>query len=1112
MRKALIILLLALSQSLLGKAQTNNVLFGQNKVQLRTFNWKYYQSENAKIYFYDRAGIELSRFVAEQLENDLQIIQKRIGDIVPQNGFDVIVYNCYDDYQQNNIGIASNNNIQNNISGQINLVNNKMLIYFSGTHEEIKRQLRQGLYSIILEKTLFGTTILESLRNSLTLNFPKWYTEGYLNYMVDGWDSKANNDWKTIILNPKQSKKFEVIANQYPELAGKAFWKYLIEKYGEKSVRDFIFIAQNETNLNKASKALTGEKIVRIFDSLYSYYHQIYEDETTIQQNINFEDPLIQIANEDPERTISSIKVSPRGMDVAYVSSKFGQFNVILQKSEKVEGISKNTFSKLLSGGYLNHNLKQDPNYPILAWSNTGFKLGIIYRKYNQTYIKIYDAIKGKITDYKIPKRNFDRALSFTFMEDDDFILLSAVKNGQSDLFEYELKRRRISQITDDPYDDLEPVYVSGGSRKGIVFLSNRTAPYIDIKPLPNELPTGKMKAYFYSTTTKSFDLLSLTPNEKGDVSQIIAYGQDNFAYLTNENGVYNRNVVIFKRDAQNRDTAASLPVTNGNYSILYQQYNPASKSIADVIKSEKGINIYFRKAILPEPFGDLKAVTRKQSRLSEEPFLKNSKKDELLNENQEKRVYKNNIDKSGSSFQTKFQTPDATSENLELTSTLNDTAINSKKVLLVDSTYIRLRSQKYRRSFKSDFYGISIENNQIFTKYKNFSGAVNTPEFGGMLSASLYDKMEDYRFTGAIKLPWFSDGSGYYFQFDNFRRRIDWGLTYYRETKKQIIQLVVNTPSGQVFRQYQIKPIINLVQGNIIYPINQTKSIRVDLGLRQDRTIIKAVDALSDAIPNEDKYYISSKMEWVHDDTRTKLLNIPQGIKAKIYGEYLYKFHDDLVFYSGDALTRKKSGGFFVIGGDLRYYTQIYKNVTFASRASFAHSGGNERVLFMLGGVDNSLLTNLDQFPYGSLNYAFQSMVTSMRGYNMNARNGNTYALANFELRVPVFETFFRRPVQNAIFKNLQFVAFTDVGNAWEGLINKQNRNTNNNTTFTTFNNPNDPSGVIVQMPYSLDESITLGYGVGLRTMLYGYFFRADAAWNKDGNFKLHLGLGLDF
>src|SRR5690606_5233209 len=121
----------------------------------------------------------------------------------------------------------------------------------------------------------------------------------------------------------------------------------------------------------------------------------------------------------------------------------------------------------------------------------------------------------------------------------------------------------RLTQITDDEWDDLNPVFVSGGSRRGVVFLSNRPKPVINIQPLPNELPIGMMNAYFYSTTTKSYDLLQLTNEKKGTISDIVPYGSDHFAYLSDKNGVRNRYVVLFARDVNNRDSAYSVPVTN---------------------------------------------------------------------------------------------------------------------------------------------------------------------------------------------------------------------------------------------------------------------------------------------------------------------------------------------------------------------------------------------------------------------------------------------------------------------------------------------------------------------------------------------------------------------
>jgi hypothetical protein len=705
-------------------------------------------------------------------------------------------------------------------------------------------------------------------------------------------------------------------------------------------------------------------------------------------------------------------------------------------------------------------------------------------------------------------------------MEDDDVLVFSAIKNGQSDIFEYRIKRGQVNQITNDTYDDLDPIYVSGGSRKGITFLSNRPEPYIDIAPLPNELPTGKMKGYFYNATTKSMNLMELTADAKGDVRQIIPYGQDYFAYLTNENGVYNRNVVAFKRNIWNQDVAYSIPATNGNFNIMSHQYNAASKSIADAILTNNGIDIYFRKVVLPEPFGSLKAVNRAMAQLVEEPFLNNSKKDALLRDKNSAAVKRFSNQKDAQSeenpslLQSKFGFEPSPQDKIDQQHKDSLKAVSdAKKVLYVDSTYIRLRSLKYRRSFKPDFYSLRIDNNQIFTRYQNFNGFVSTPTLGGMLSASVYDKMEDFRFTGGYRLPIMSDGAAYFFQFDNFKNRVDWGLTYYRETKKEIVPLQINTPGGIFVRELTFRPTINIIQGYTNYPLDRTKSIRMNLALRQDRTLVKATELVGLAIESEDKYYASSRIEFVHDDTRMKRLNIPDGLRMKLFAEYLYKIHDDTVFYTSNSGTRNARGGFYNFGFDIRNYNQLYKNITLAVRAAFAHSGGNEKIMYVMGGVDNALNAKQGSYPFGAMSYAFQSLTTSLRGYDQNSRNGNTYALANIEVRVPIFETFFRKPVQASFWKHLQFVAFTDIGTAWEGLLPATGQERTRTGIYQApFNTPNAPGRVTVAIPYPGDEKVGMGYGAGLRTMLYGYLLRGDAAWNINNEFRFHLSMGVDF
>lgn len=225
-----------------------------------------------------------------------------------------------------------------------------------------------------------------------------------------------------------------------------------------------------------------------------------------------------------------------------------------------------------------------------------------------------------------------------------------------------------------------------------------------------------------------------------------------------------------------------------------------------------------------------------------------------------------------------------------------------------------------------------------------------------------------------------------------------------------------------------------------------------------------------------------------------------------------MYKMYTDNEFYSvSDSFQFTKNGGFYNLGMDFRYYHKIYKNFIGAVRVAAAHSGGNQQIKYLLGGVDNDINPKYSDAlqPSNKANYAFQSLSTNLRGYDQNARNGNTYALLNAELRFPILSTILRRPIQSPILKHLQLVGFLDMGSAWEGILpTSESFERYNYFYYPSRNNPS----VKIAVPNYSDNGIAIGYGAGLRTQVFGYFARFDAAWNIRKEFTWYLSLGTDF
>lgn len=1096
-------------------AQTNTETFGQNRVQYRDFSWRFFETEHFRIYHYDAAGRQLARYVAEQVEKDIAIIEQKMGGSFPGQ-FKIMVYNSYDDYRQSNIGRKYDGQLQDIPAGTVDLVGDKLVVYFTGVHTDLRRQTRAGMSRVVMERMLFGENFRDMVKNAILMNLPEWTVNGFIAYLVDGWDTRAHSDWFNLMAaHPNEG--FHELAERDPSLAGKAFWKYVDLHYGAHRMKSLLYNMQTKSSLSQGIRMSLGQKVKQAYDSTMAFYRREAELAQATRANPDTAHLLFRLPSPGDGAEIREIKVSPRGHDIAYVQWKEGKFSVIIQQTrgdgEKAE---------IVSGGRKDYNEVPDPNYPLLAWSNDGYKLAILYKEKNRTRLRIYNSLKAKIENRTIPSTRFDRVLGMSFMEDDKKMVISAIRKSQTDLYEFVIRGSRLQPITQDAWDDLQPWYVSGGSRKGILFLSNRPAPNLEVPIGVNELPVGPMHVYFYNTTTASSELVRLSDFDHGQVSQPIQYGPEHYAFLYDGNGIRNQYVVTMGRNTENMDSAIALPVTDHSLNIVYHQYNPMSNQKAEVIRRGGDYLIYFSPLVFPDPQAPLNLDPVRLSKDDRDPGLgalpapapraATETAGDLSAE-------PSSLFQSGNLFQSPFASPlDSTGASAEIGEL--EPAVNAAQPVQqlatvldeeapmaspgseeaeVDSSFVKLRPQRYRHGFKPDFFTVRLDNAVLFNKYQPVAhngGEYTNPSLGGMLTVSLDDIMENHRFTGGIRLPINFSGLTYFLQYENFRRRLDWGLMYLRNENyfNEVVLYQDNSGSPVIAKEELMKTTSSLLQGHVRYPFDRVRSLRFDLGLRQDRLTLKAQDeySLLGKPQNESLYWAMSSAAYIFDNTCSPSLNIYQGFRYKFFAEYLYALHEG-------------NGGFYNLGTDFRAYFKIYKNITLANRLAAAHSGGNQKILYTMGGVDNWINASYSRYVpvRPTENYAFQALATNLRGYAQNARNGNSYALLNTELRVPVLTSFLKHPVSSPFLRHLQWVAFVDAGSAWNGLLPNADALRNDQ--------------VLVEEPVRLhlkDQTggLGLGYGMGLRTSLFGYFIRFDYAWSIEGYRMGHLSLGLDF
>ena len=201
-------------------AQVSTVEFGKNRVQYQKFNWKYYQTENFNTYF-SQDGLGLGKYVAQIAENELPGIEEFV-EYGLQRRINIVVYNNFDEMNQSNIGLGID---WQNTGGLTKLVNNKMLVYFDGNHENLRRQIRQGLAKVLIENILFGDDLGEFAANQALLDLPQWLVDGYIEYVAENWSASLDDDLRSLLLAGKYTNFYQ-FAFEKPLLAGHSFWKY----------------------------------------------------------------------------------------------------------------------------------------------------------------------------------------------------------------------------------------------------------------------------------------------------------------------------------------------------------------------------------------------------------------------------------------------------------------------------------------------------------------------------------------------------------------------------------------------------------------------------------------------------------------------------------------------------------------------------------------------------------------------------------------------------------------------------------------------------------------------------------------------------------------------
>lgn len=1048
----------------------SQMTFGKNRIQHNEERiWSQFRFKNFDVLFYQdgkKIAINASKYATEALANISSQLNYK-----PEKKLHFIVFNSLSELKSSNIGL--DNEVLYNIGGVTNVIDNKVILYFDGNYLNLESQIRGGIAKAIINQIIYGEQIGRNIKNSTLTNFPPWYVDGLVSYFSEEWSSKLDQDLRNLIIT-KKLKNFNHLEGADATLAGHSIWKYIAQQYGKDLIPNIIYMTKVSHSVENGFLFVLGISLKNLSNNWYNNTLSIYNLDKESREEIPEHNALVKIKKRN---SYYQVKSSPNGKYFSYVADKYNKKKLFLANNET--GKKK----KLFRLGTKMENIP-DMSFPVTAWHPTSNLF--IWEVENKGRIKLYLYNTETKSRDEFYLENVNKVLDMAYSPDGSLILMSAVINGYSDIFLFSTGSRVFTRITNDIFDDLNPRFIDNG--KTIVFASNRVNDTISLeketyltdysKPIIKQ-ETFDLFAYDFATKNPVLRRVTNTPaiNE----TKPMPWGNKYFTFLSDENGIYNRKLGYF-------DSTIAFVDTSIHYNYFTKTFS-SSNLPANILEQESYINS--NEIVQNFKFGKSTIINIQEKKSETDILLSEPKNTVWANERNlnfiDLQMKKDSIKQSKNTNKQGFISTKTDSGSVNINNYKFTTKTNEKEQIKPD-TFILPHQQNYDVEYGFDKIVSQIDFSFLNVSYQPFNySSVSFGNVGnnGLFKVSVSDLLEDKRIIGAFRTSFSFSNNEYFLSYEDLSKRLDKQIVAHRMTYNGLTENTV------------VKHHVNDINYILKWPFSQVLAIKGTALLKYDNQVFRSLNDYSLAQKDINTLWGGAKLELVFDNTRNPMMNIFYGLRYKIFTEY----------YQG---VNKSELNLITAGFDFRHYSKIHRTFIWANRFAFGTSFGSTRLLYYLGGTDNTFLPlfNYDQPVDTSMHFAFQTLATNMRGFKQNIRNGNTFAVINSELRFPVFRYIFNRPIKSQFINNFQVVGFGDIGSAWLGL----NPFSEENIMIPTYYQQK-PITVVIRTP---QNPIVGGVGFGLRTTVLGYFLRFDVAWGIE-ELKINapryvLSFSLDF
>lgn len=1048
--------------------------FGQNKVQYKVFDWKYLQSQHFDVYFYQE-GEDIAQFTAFAAESALVSLTKNIGYDI-KNRIPILVFNSHNEFQQNN---AIDEYLPEGVGGVTELFKNRIVVPFEGDYEKFRHVIHHELLHAYMNDLYYGGSLQNIISQNISLQIPLWFNEGMAEYQSLGGNDKANDMFIRDAVIYDYLPPIDYIGGYLSYRGGQSFFAWLADEYGKEKIGDLMIQIKALNDVDDGFIDVYNMDLNELGEKWHKALKQTYWPDINTRQELNdFAFHITNSKNGDGFYNTAPA-LSPKGDKVVFISNRDDYFDVFLAnvKTGKV-------IKKLISGTSTPDFEELHLLEPGLCWSPNGKKIAISVKSGDKDAIYVIDVESEDETELPI---KFEGIFSVNWNPVSSTLVFRGDNSKQSDIWLYNLNTKKLTQVTNDLFSDLDPSWSSDGTK--IYFTSDRGS-YTDLKNIPSDFDMidydyHQKDLYVYDINTSTLERFTDIPNST-ESSVVMSQDGKKVLYISDRNGISN----IWMR---NLETNEERPITNSLDPLSELSMSADGKRIAFVALNKGGYDLFY----MDNPFDIDLNMTELPNTVFVQKMIDDQKRKDSLSNVVNELIQKNIQDSTltgteGTSDSLMAFDTLSVGDSLLVASdstksvygddiSLNLNKTNSDSVSSSDKVRLKLKTKDRKKfeiadntnsdgSFKVNNYKIKFSPDLIYSNanYSSFYGVQ------GIAQMAFSDVLGNHRIYVATSLVLDLKNSDYAFAYYYLPKRIDYGFSAYHSAR---FLLIGNTnASAQLYRYRTYGADIS-----VSYPISKFK--RLDGILSYNRLSKENLDNPNE--PTEKLDFVMPIVSYVHDNT---LFGYTAPIKGTRYNISLL------------GTPKIGSGGVEFMSGiiDYRTYFELADDYNFALRLNGGASFGKNPQRFYIGGTENWINYQVqnDNLPIEEINdFAFSTPVLPLRGYNYNHRSGSKFALMNAEFRFPLF----RYLIFGALplgFQNIQGAIFTDIGTAWT-----------NNKTLQFFHKENGSLAT---------KDLLVGVGMGTRLFFLYFPLKFDVAWEynlqKFSKPRYYISLGADF